>query len=301
MRLKEEWPTLGMLILTYTAFAGLTLGHTALPITVVIACLAFVIAQHASLQHEVLHGHPFKSQALSDLTVFPALGLFLPYLRFKDTHLAHHYDPNLTDPYDDPETQYLDVLDWDQMPKPVQALANFNNTLLGRMVIGPAVSLAVFYRDDVRHLANGRRRIWRSYIEHAVSVALVLFWVLWIAKVPFWAYFIAAYGAMSLLKIRSYLEHRAHDRSSARSVIIEDRGPLALLFLCNNYHAVHHAHPKVHWYKLPRLYKARREQFLTRNGGYRYRSYAQVIFMHLFNSKDPVAHPLWSRDNRTKP
>ena len=34
-------------------------------------------------------------------------------------------------------------------------------------------------------------------------------------------------------------------------MIIEDRGPLSLLFLNNNYHVIHHIHPRVPWYKLP--------------------------------------------------
>jgi len=68
---------------------------------------------------------------------------------------------------------------------------------------------------------------------------------------PLWAYVIAAYLGLSVLKIRTFLENSAHDRSSGRTVVIEGRGPLALLFLNNNYHVVHHMHPKVAWYALP--------------------------------------------------
>ena len=106
---------------------------------------------------------------------------------------------------------------------------------------------------------------------------------------------------MSLLKIRTFLEHQAHERAAARSVIIEDRGPLAFLFLNNNYHAVHHAHPQVVWHKLPQLFRDRRAQFLQRNGGYRYASYADVFAKHLFRTKEPVAHPLWTISNRSQP
>jgi fatty acid desaturase len=74
-------------------------------------------------------------------------------------------------------------------------------------------------------------------------------------------------------------------------VIIEDRGPLAFLFLNNNFHAVHHAHPGVAWYALPRLYASRRGEFLQRNLGYRYASYGEVMRRYLFRPKDPVAHP----------
>ena len=78
-------------------------------------------------------------------------------------------------------------------------------------------------------------------------------------------------------------------------MIIEDRGPLAFLFLNNNLHVVHHMHPRTPWYRLPQLYFSNREKYLTRNEGYRYDSYAQIFRRHLLRAKDPVPHPLWPR------
>jgi len=78
-------------------------------------------------------------------------------------------------------------------------------------------------------------------------------------------------------------------------VIIEDRGLLALLFLNNNFHVVHHMHPKVPWYRLPALYRERRAHYLERNDGYRYASYREVFARHLLRAKDPVPHPLWPK------
>ena len=77
-------------------------------------------------------------------------------------------------------------------------------------------------------------------------------------------------------------------------MIIEDRGPLALLFLNNNYHAVHHANPRLAWYRLPAEFARRRDEWLRRNGGYAYRSYGEVFRRYLFRRKDPVAHPIWT-------
>lgn len=301
MIIREEWPTLLVLLATYFIFAGLTLSHDQLPMVILILGLAVVIAMHSSLQHEVLHGHPFRSVWLNDLMVFPALGMFVPYLRFKDTHLAHHYDPDLTDPYDDPESNFLDRLRWQRMPWGVQWVARFNNTLLGRMFLGPVLSIIVFYIKDFQSLVRLERRIWLSYILHLFAVALVLIWVLWVAEMDLWMYLVAAYLGMSLLKIRTFLEHQAHERAAARSVIIEDRGPLALLFLNNNYHAVHHAYPRVQWHKLPALFQERRELFLSRNGGYQYASYAEIFARYFLKAKDPVVHPFWTKANRTKP
>ena len=109
-----EWPTLAMLGLAYGAFAaGTLLWPVSGVLSVIVTALA--IAQFSSLQHEVLHGHPFRNQTLSEALVFPGITLFVPYLRFKDLHLQHHFDPALTDPYDDPESNYLDPAVWARM------------------------------------------------------------------------------------------------------------------------------------------------------------------------------------------
>ena len=121
---------------------------------------------------------------------------------------------------------------------------------------------------------------------------MVLVW-LWVAPMPVWAYLLAVWLGIALLKIRTFLEHRAHARASGRTVIVEDRGPLALLFLNNNLHVVHHMHPEVPWYRLPALYAGRRAHYRRRNDGYVYASYAQVFRDYLWRPKDPVAHPLW--------
>jgi len=117
-----------------------------------------------------------------------------------------------------------------------------------------------------------------------------------VAGMPVWAFLLAVWLGHGLLKIRTFLEHRAHVTARARTVIIEDRGPLALLFLNNNFHAVHHMHPSVPWYRLPSVYAGRRDHFRRRNDGYVYRSYAQIFAQYLFRAKDPVPHPLWPSD-----
>ncbi|MBR7508578.1 fatty acid desaturase, partial [Mycobacterium tuberculosis] len=69
-----------------------------------------------SLQHEALHGHPTRSGWLNELLVSLPLGLFYPYRRYKHLHLKHHADERLTDPYDDPESYYRALGDWDKLP-----------------------------------------------------------------------------------------------------------------------------------------------------------------------------------------
>jgi fatty acid desaturase len=288
-----EWPTVFLFLATYTLF-GLSTSvlWTTLPVLGLIGA-SLAIAQFSSLQHEVLHGHPFASRRLSEALVFPALTVFVPYLRFKDLHLQHHFDPNLTDPHDDPEAGYLDPVVWARLPNLLKLVLRANNTLIGRMVFGPAVSFWALVRGDLRLIGQGGRRVKLAWALHVPGLALVFGWLWTVATIPVWAYLLAAYLGWSLLKIRTYLEHRAHDVARARSVIIESRGPLALLFLNNNFHAVHHMHPGIAWYRLPQTYFANREHYLRRNDGYVYRSYAEIFRQFLFRAKDAVPHPIW--------
>ena len=220
------------------------------------------------------------------------LGLTVPYCRFRDLHLAHHRDSNLTDPYDDPETNYLDPVVWALLPRWKQALLRLNNTLAGRILIGPAIGHAIFFQDEWRLVRSGDRKVGRAWALHLPGVVAVLALVA-LSPMPLWLYFSACYVALGLLRIRTFLEHQAHEKARGRTVIIEDKGPLALLFLNNNLHVVHHMHPGVPWYELPAVYRAGKERFLAINDGYLYRSYGQVFRKYLFRTKDPVAHPLW--------
>ena len=291
-RRSTEWPTLALLAATYAVWALATTVAAALWLPLGVALTALAVAMHSSLQHEALHGHPFRDARLNAALVFPALGLFIPYGRFRDQHLAHHRDATLTDPYDDPESNYLDPAVWARLPRPVRGLLRANNTLLGRMLLGPAISQAAFLAGEGARLRAGDRAVAAAWGWHAAALVPVALWLGSVAALPLWAYLLSAYLGMSLLKIRTFLEHQAHPHAPARTAIIEDRGPLALLFLNNNLHVVHHMHPRLPWYRLPATYAARRADYLRRNGGYAYRSYAQVFRRHLLRAKDPVPHPL---------
>jgi fatty acid desaturase len=291
-----EWPTLIVLVATYAVWALATTWLWPLSPVLAVIVAALAIAQYSSLTHEVLHGHPFPNQRLSEALVFPGLTVYVPYLRFKDLHLKHHYDPNLTDPYDDPESNYLDPAVWARLTAPVKAVLRFNNTLFGRMLIGPAISTWALVTGDLKAMAQGDRRVWLAWGLHLPGLALVLAWLWTVGTMPVWAYLAAAYLGWSLLKIRTYLEHRAHEAARARTVVIESRGPLSLLFLNNNFHVVHHMHPGVAWYRLPALYFQNREHYLRRNESYLYRSYADIFRQFLFRAKDPVPHPVFPVD-----
>lgn len=292
-RVPIQWPTLLIFSFCYLGFFVATAHAQFLGLVPATILLTLSLTLYSSFQHEVLHGHPFRSERANLILVFPALGLLIPYLRFRDTHLAHHHDPSLTDPYDDPETNFVDPAVWERWSSMRRQFYQWNNTLLGRMILGPTISLATFYRQDLRAMLHGNRAVINAYFFHLAGLVPVVWWLARVSEMPFGYYALAVYLSFSILKIRTFLEHRAHEKARCRSVIIEDRGILSLLFLKNNLHAVHHAYPTVPWYHLQRFYQSRRDEFVTRNGGYVYRSYRQIIGLFLLKAKDPVAHDLW--------
>ena len=292
MTSKIEWPTVGLLLVAYLGWGSAVFVLPGVALWLAVLAAALAITLHASLQHEVIHGHPTQNQSLNTALIWPPLTLVIPYLRFRDTHLAHHLDSKLTDPYDDPESNFLDPAEWEKLPGWAQRLLLWNNTLAGRLMIGPLIGTAFFLRSDWR--ARGQSDVRRGWFWHVP--ALVAVWaVVALSPMSIWAYLMACYLALSILRIRTFLEHRAHDLCRARTVIVEDRGPLALLFLNNNLHAVHHMHPGVAWYNLPGLLRAQRDRFLAANEGYLYRSYGEVFRKHFLSRKDPVPHPLWKQ------
>lgn len=287
----QEWPTLVLMTGCYGVWFLATgwISAWSLPAGMLVTALAVTL--HSSLQHEFLHGHPFRSASFNEALIAWPLGLVYPYRRFRDLHLAHHRDENLTDPYDDPESNYFDPNVWAGLPAPVRALLMFNNTLLGRLIVGPAIGTAFFLAGDLRAIRAGNPRVLRAWALHVLAMVPVIGWI-WCAAMPGWAYVSSAYAGLSILKIRTFLEHRAHELARGRTVVVEQQGLLSFLFLNNSFHVVHHAKPNVAWHRLPALYRERREDYLRRNDGYIYGSYGEIFRRYLFQAKDPVPHPL---------
>ncbi|MBY6081384.1 fatty acid desaturase [Ruegeria arenilitoris] len=291
---SPEWPTFALIFACYALWLIAIFGVAAWSLWLAVPMMGVVAALHSSLTHEALHGHPFRAKWLNEALMALPLTLFIPYNRFRDLHLAHHQDANLTDPYDDPESNYLDPAVWARLPRWQRWVYQANNTLLGRMVLGPIIGQLAFLRDDWRGAVRGDRDIWLAWALHLPGVATVL-WIVAQSAMPVWAFVLAAYLGLALVKIRTFLEHRAHEKSRARTVIVEDRGPLAFLFLNNNLHVVHHMNPAAPWYRLPALYRRGKERYLACNEAYVYRSYGQVFRQYIWRAKDPVAHPLWPK------
>ena len=289
-----EWLTLALIVICYGVWALALFWLAGFSLVLAMLAVALTVAFHSSLTHEVLHGHPFASKALNEALMFLPLSLIVPYNRFRDLHLSHHRDSNLTDPYDDPESNYLDPAVWERFPGWKRQVYRANNTLLGRILLGPGLGQMCFFAEEWRAALRGDRAVWLAWALHLPGVAIVL-WLVVGSMMPVWAYAIAVYFGVGLIKIRTFLEHRAHKSVRGRTVIVEDRGPLAFLFLNNNLHVVHHMHPNAAWYRLPQLYRDAIERYQACNEGYVFRSYGQVFRQYFLRAKDPVQHPLWHK------
>lgn len=292
----REWPTLALIIAASVVWMLLIGNYSDLGGWVICPLAALVVTLQSSLQHEVLHGHPTRNPAVNEALVYCSLGLLIPYRRFKSLHLRHHNNDRLTDPYDDPETFYLAWADWEKLPKPLQIVLTLNNTLLGRLLIGPAVSMIGFLGSEIRMMLKGDTVVMRAWLHHLAGAVPVLLFITLAGKMPVWLYLLCvSYPAMSLLMLRTYAEHRAHEHAEARSIIVEFCPLFSLLFLNNNLHIVHHAHPRAPWYELPSMYQSAREDWQRRNEGYVFSSYIQLARSYLFKVKEPVPHPLKRR------
>lgn len=293
--LRIEWPTIALLIGCYGSwlFSGLVLWPQ-FPL-ISIAVLSVAVALHSSLCHEVAHGHPTSSGLVNEALVFLPLGLVYPFRRFRTLHLRHHADERLTDPFDDPESCYQAAWKHRQLPGFLQLLLKLNNTMAGRFVLGPPMMTVGLLLSDGRLILEGDRRVRRAWLLHVVGIVPVIAIVSLIFGMPFWLYMLTAvWIGHSFISIRTFAEHQWAERPDGRTIIVE-RSPLGLLFLNNNLHLVHHKHPGVAWYRLPRLFRAHRAEWLKMNDGYVYPNYFALLKRYAFRGKEPVVHPVLRR------
>lgn len=292
-RRAVEWPTLAVAAAVYLGFGAATWFHAALPVWLLPVVGGLLVAWQASLQHETVHDHPTRSRWMNRLIGLPSLTLWLPWGVYRDTHLRHHVDSRLTDPLEDPESFYVTPQAWARMNRLQRGWLWAQNTLAGRLVLGPWRIVPGFLRDQVLMLWKGDRCHLKHWLWHVPALAILIVWLTVVCGMPLWLYALTfIYPGTSLMLLRSFLEHQAAEEIGERTAVVEAGPVMGLLYLNNNLHAVHHARPRMPWYRLPEIYRAHRDEVLTHNGGYRYTSYAGIVATYLFKAKEPPVHPL---------
>lgn len=292
--------TLGLALAIHVGFLALTWFFRALPLWLAAALGSALLAWYGSLQHETIHGHPTSSRRINAMLGGLPLSLWLPYALYRETHLRHHRHEGryLTEVARDPESFYLEPGTLARAGVVRRALHRANCTLAGRLILGPALAIAMFWAREARKLRSGDRRRLIIWSRHAAGVAVVLVWLVGVCHVPLVVYAaLVVYPSVSLGHLRSFAEHRADANSRRRTRVVEANPLWALIFLNNNLHIVHHAHPKLPWHQLPRAWRqmrgAVREPGLVIRGGYR-----EVIRNYLFRPLITAEHPGVSAGDR---
>ncbi|MFK7857025.1 MAG: fatty acid desaturase [Granulosicoccus sp.] len=283
-----QWRTILLFAIVYAAWFLLTLACVhysawfALP-------LILVLTLHSSLQHEVIHGHPTQWQVVNGALAAPAPGLFIPFERFEYLHLQHHRDWLLTDPYDDTESYFLSSSQWQSLAPLSRFILTLNNTLLGRLIIGPGIMYSRFFYSEITLLRSRSPGVLEAWCKHFPGVIPVLLWLYWIDFSLLFYVFAAVWPSTSLLLLRAFTEHLPAKSVHERSAIVRSGKLMGLLFLNNNLHRVHHDNPELPWYELPALYN---RNYANSDGDHHIPGYLHLLRRYAVKPRFTVAHPI---------
>lgn len=289
---RLECPSWLVLAGNYAVWGLLTWYHASIPWWLLLFLGGYTVCLHGSLQHEFLHGHPTRDDRLNKLLAWLPLGLWMPYTIYRDSHIAHHQCRRLTEPTQDPESFYLKAADWKRLPSSMRFILSINNTLAGRLLIGPIIAVGRFWFKQARQLIAGHRRYASVWLWHLAGCAAVLYWVIAVCNFSFWQYLVLfVWPGLSLTLLRSYTEHRPAANLDQRTIIVEGSWLTRLLFLNNNYHHVHHSEPALAWHQLAKRYNDTRQSVNRDNGGFYCRGYFDIFRNYLLRVKDSPVYP----------
>ncbi|MGY2443635.1 fatty acid desaturase [Pseudomonas sp. SDO52101_S400] len=289
---RTDWPTWLLLIGVYTGWFALVLGGEWLGLWWSTLLLIPLLVLWLSVQHELLHGHPTRWISVNKVLGYAPFAVWYPYTLYRDSHLQHHRDEDLTIPGVDPESRYLSAERWQGSSLFERSVHWLNKTVLGRFVTGAPLALLALAGEELQRLKNRERQAWLMWLTHGALTVLMLFFIARYSVLPVWHYLLLiSVPALSIAMIRSYYEHRPHTQPEQRTVLNEAGWPWRWLFLNLNFHLVHHDLPKLAWYDLPKAYRMRREQWVERSGGFLVQGYGQLWRRHGIKPIDSPQHP----------
>jgi fatty acid desaturase len=290
-RPSVEWRTVAVAVAVHGLWLAAVALHASTPWPLTVVALAVATAWHGSLQHETIHGHPFRSRRLNSLVGSLPISVRLPYPVYRRYHLAHHDCADLTDPTDDSESFYVSVEQWESKGRLGRAFLLAHHTLLGRLVLGPPRDVARLFAHQAREIWRGDRELARWWAAHMVAAAALVAFVAAVMGVPLWQYLLGAtYLGNSLTLMRSYCEHRWVE-GATRSAVVRSGRFFSMLYLYNNLHHVHHADPGVPWYRLSAHADATGGYEEAAAGAGLYRGYFELARRFLLRPFDHPVHP----------
>jgi fatty acid desaturase len=284
-----EGPTWVLAVAVYGAWFLLIWYHALIPWWLMIPLGGGVVAWQFSLQHETIHGFRGVPAWFRFVIAFPPLGLWFPYALYRKSHSKHHRNTYLTVPGTDTESYYVRQAEWASASRIMRAVLIVNQTLAGRLLIGPPFRLWKLAGSEVARARGGDYSHLPHWGIHVVAVSALFWFVSGVAGMPWWQYLLLlAYPGMSIGLLRAFIEHRAAPRPGERTASVESNTFFGLLFLYNNIHIVHHLKPTMPWYEIPHFYRQNRDKILDHNNHFVFRGYAQIARKYIFR---PVFHP----------
>ncbi|KIU27662.1 fatty acid desaturase [Sphingomonas melonis] len=280
-----EWPTVAVAALIYGGWLALTWWHAALPTALIAVAGGWLVAWHGSLQHETIHGHPTRWRAVNAAIGAVPLSLWLPYDLYRDSHVAHHRSPHITDPLADPESRYVA-----SGRGPRHVAARVQATLLGRLLVGPFLTVLALAADEAHRLLHRPGKVARDWLPHLVPVVPIAAWLEWTGFGLVRYALLVVYPGLSLTLLRSFAEHRADLPGPSRAATVERAGSLGLLYLNNHLHTAHHDRPDLAWYRLP-AHQRHHHARLSAQARRGYRSYGEIVRRFALAPHDALIHP----------
>ena len=288
-----EWKTLGVIVAVYGLTVLTVVRYDVLTVWLAVPLLAVLGAWHLSMQHEVLHGHPFKNQFLNDAIGSIPVTLWIPYLAFKKDHHEHHKS-DLTNPELDNESYYVTQEQWDDAGPIRRAAWTANRTILFRMFVWTIVSTISYVTLVLKRAIRNEQGDRLAVALHIVGVASVVYLVS-LSSMPLWQFALGTvYGGRILNAIRPFPEHKYQSGVETKTAMIMAGPVMSLLMLNNNLHIAHHDDPKIPWYRVNEFSKRVNAVERAREAGVLYEGgYAEVFRKFSFT---PVDSPVRERN-----
>jgi fatty acid desaturase len=271
---RGEWRTIAVIVAIYGLTVLTVLRHEVLTPWLTIPVLSVLGAWHLSMQHETIHGHPFRHVWLNDLIGSIPVTLWIPYFSFKKDHIEHHQS-DLTHPGLDNESYYVSPQAWESAGKLRKAAYWANRTILFRMFVWTIVSTVTYLWSKIRLMLRGDKQTWFAMSTHVAGLVVVVYFVRSVAEMPLWQFALGTtYGGRILNAIRPFPEHKYQSDTEVRTAMVMAGPFMSLLMLNNNLHVAHHEEPGVAWYEVPNMsarvdaVERAREAGLLYEGGY---------------------------------
>jgi len=289
----DEWRTLAVIVAVYGLTVLTVVRYSVLTPWLAVPFLAVLGAWHLSMQHEVLHGHPFKNQFLNDAIGGIPVTLWIPYLAFKKDHHEHHLS-DLTNPALDNESYYVSQEQWDKAGRIRRAAWTANRTILFRMFVWTIVSTITYVLTVLKRAVRGEQGDRLAVMLHVVGVVFVVYLVS-LSSMPLWQFALGTvYGGRILNAIRPFPEHKYQSGVETRTAMIMAGPFMSLLMLNNNLHVAHHEEPGVPWYRYDKLMHRVNAVERARDAGVLYEGgYAEIFRRFSFT---PVDSPVRERN-----